>query len=86
MKLSLIGFVLLGSLTTSIEKPFIKQTTEEKEGKPVPIPARTKQGPELLFTPYFEIKPVEDKDKPKRELWPVDPAKAAADAAEGESK
>jgi hypothetical protein len=29
---------------------------------------------------------VEDKDKPKRELWPVDPAKAAADAAEGESK
>jgi hypothetical protein len=86
MKLSLIGFVLLGSITTSIEKPFIKQTTEEKDGEQVTIPARTKQGPELLFTPYFEIKPVEDKDKPKRELWPVDPAKAAADAAEGESK
>jgi hypothetical protein len=82
MKLSLIGFVVLGSLTTTIEKPFIKQTSEEKDGVQVTIPARTKRDDELMFSPIFKPKEPSDEEKPKRELWPVDSSTATPTPAE----
>lgn len=76
IKLGIIASILVGSLANSIEKPFMRTTTEGEGAEARTIPARTKNNNELFMIKVFSPKEPGEADTPQRETRPEEPAAA----------